>query len=155
MTEALHLLKNFVNMWHHVLSLNHDGGVGAVPQSHMEHSTALNIHSTSTQNTHTHTQHCDCAWILYCWLVILLVIKRLQIIQLLHSLCVIFFLTSLCSTAIVAHVVSTCQDKCQEVNAAISQVTADKQPTMSTSVKLIFSPVNIFSLAASMPLDLA
>ena len=51
--------------------------------------------------------------------------------------------------------VSPLWDKCQEVNTAISQVTADMWSTMSTSVKLILSPVNIFSLAASMPLDLA
>lgn len=56
MTEALHLLKNFVDVWHHVLALNHDGSVGAVPQSHMEHSAALHIHRTQVNKTHT--QHC-------------------------------------------------------------------------------------------------
>lgn len=149
MTEALHLLKNFVNIWHHVLSLNHDGGVGAVPQSHMEHSAALNIHSTSTQNTHT----LSTATVRGSFTVGDQAVTDYPVVAI--TLCYIFFLTSLCSTAIVAHVVSTCRDKCQEVNTAISQVTADARPTMSTSVKLIFSPVNIFSLAASMPLDLA
>lgn len=52
-------------------------------------------------------------------------------------------------------VVSLHQDKSQEINTAMDQVTADTRSTVSTSVKLIFSPVNIFSLAASMPLDLA
>ena len=52
-------------------------------------------------------------------------------------------------------VVSPHQDKSQEVNTSMNQVTADTRSTISTSVKLIFSPVNIFSLAASMPLDLA
>lgn len=55
MTEALHLLKNFVDFWHHILAINHDGSVGAVPQSHMEHSAALHIHSTRKENTHSHT----------------------------------------------------------------------------------------------------
>lgn len=57
MTEALHLLKNFVDVWHHILALNHDGSVGAVPQSHMEHSAVLHIHSTSKQNTHSALWH--------------------------------------------------------------------------------------------------
>lgn len=51
MTEALHLLKDFVDIRHHILALNHDGSVGAVPQSHMEHSAALHVHSESKHNT--------------------------------------------------------------------------------------------------------
>lgn len=40
-TEALHLVQNLVDLWHHIFPLNHYGSVGAVPQSHVEHSTAL------------------------------------------------------------------------------------------------------------------
>lgn len=41
MTEALHLLQNLVDLWHYIFPLNQDGSVGTVPQSHVEHSTAL------------------------------------------------------------------------------------------------------------------
>lgn len=44
MTEALHLLQNAIDVWHHVFALDHDGSVGAVPQSHVEHSAALCVH---------------------------------------------------------------------------------------------------------------
>lgn len=51
---------------------------------------------------------------------------------------------------------SVCQAKgCQEVNASVDQVKAVVYAAVSTSVKLIFSPANIFSLAASTPLDFA
>lgn len=43
MTEAFHLLKNLVDVWHHVLAVHHDRLVGAVPQSHMEHGAALRV----------------------------------------------------------------------------------------------------------------
>lgn len=60
MREALHLLKNFIDIWHHILAINNDGSVGAVPQSHVEHSAALYARSTRKQNTlrHTYAQQC-------------------------------------------------------------------------------------------------
>lgn len=53
MTEALHLLQNLVNLWHYVFAIDHDGLVGAVPQSHMEHSASLHSHNTIYMTTHT------------------------------------------------------------------------------------------------------
>lgn len=49
MTESLHLLQDLVDVWHHVLAVDQDGSVGAVPQSHVEHRAAL--------RQDTHTQH--------------------------------------------------------------------------------------------------
>lgn len=46
-TEAFHLLKNFVDIWHHILAIHHDGFIGAVPQGHMEHSATLRENTTS------------------------------------------------------------------------------------------------------------
>lgn len=46
MTETLHFLQNLINVWHYILPIHHDGSVGTVPQSHMEHSTALHFHNT-------------------------------------------------------------------------------------------------------------
>lgn len=43
MTEAFHLLKNIVDVRHHVLAIHHDRFVGAVPQSHVEHGATLRI----------------------------------------------------------------------------------------------------------------
>ena len=43
--EALHLLQDLVDVKHHVLATNHDGSIGAVPQSHMEHSPVLHMHT--------------------------------------------------------------------------------------------------------------
>lgn len=51
-TEAFHLLKDFVDVWHHILAINHDGFVGAVSQSHMEHSTALCTQRKHSQDLH-------------------------------------------------------------------------------------------------------
>lgn len=51
MTETLHLLQNAIDVWHHVFALDHDGSVGAVPESHVEHSTALCVH----KETKTHS----------------------------------------------------------------------------------------------------
>lgn len=55
MTEPLHFLQNLVDIWHHVLAVHHDGRVGAVPQSNMEHSTALDMHSVRKQNPQKYT----------------------------------------------------------------------------------------------------
>lgn len=49
-TETLHLLQDLVDIWHHVLAVNHDGSVGAVPQSHVEHSAALYVSNTGKQD---------------------------------------------------------------------------------------------------------
>lgn len=62
MTEALHFLENLVDIWHHILAIHHDGSVGAVPQSHMEHSTALRMHREA-KPTETHLT----IGTLYCW----------------------------------------------------------------------------------------
>lgn len=51
-TEAFHLLKNFVDIWHHIFAINHDWFVGAVSQSHMEHSTTLCPHGKQSQDLH-------------------------------------------------------------------------------------------------------
>lgn len=48
-TEDFHLLKNIVDAWHHILAINHDRLVGAVPQSHMEHSSALDAQRKLSQ----------------------------------------------------------------------------------------------------------
>lgn len=58
MTEALHLLQHLVNLWHYILAIYHDGNVGMVPQSHMEHSAPLRTHNIRRQKLtqrHTHT----------------------------------------------------------------------------------------------------
>lgn len=55
MTEPLHFLQNLVDIWHHILAIYHDGSVGAVPQSHMQHSTILHTHSIRKQNPQKHT----------------------------------------------------------------------------------------------------
>ena len=41
MNESLHLLQNLVDFWHDILAVEHDGGVGAVPQSHVENGAVL------------------------------------------------------------------------------------------------------------------
>lgn len=51
MTETLHLLQDLVDVWHHILAVNNDGSVGAVPQSHVEHSTALYVSNMGKQDT--------------------------------------------------------------------------------------------------------
>lgn len=41
MTEGLHLVQHTVHLRHHVHAVHADGRVGAVPQSHVQHSATL------------------------------------------------------------------------------------------------------------------
>ena len=101
MTEALHLLQNLVDVWHHVLSIDHDGSVGAVPQSHVEHSAALN------QGIKDYSGVAFTAFSVH--------LKRMCR----------FSCVTRCKTA-VSGSFSQHQVKCQEVNTATSQVTGQQ-----------------------------
>lgn len=54
-TETFHFLQNLVDIWHHILAIHHDGRVGAVPQSHVEHGATLRVHGIRKQNQEKHT----------------------------------------------------------------------------------------------------
>lgn len=92
MTEGLHLIQHPVHLRHHVFTVHTDGSVGAIPQSDVENSTALQAQLT-------------------CWD---------------EFVCV-----------------------CDHLSDVYTW------PSLRTSVKLIFSPENILSLASSTPRDFA